>query len=53
MKIKTHDGFELDASFCKNNNSKKLIVFAHGMTVQKDDEGIFIKADKMLYEKGF
>lgn len=44
MKLKTPDGFELDVEYEKIEGSEKIVVFAHGMTVDKDDEGIFVKA---------
>lgn len=53
MKIKTPDGFILDAIFSKIPNSSNGVVFAHGMTVDKDDEGIFVKAEPKLNELGF
>lgn len=53
MKIKTPDGFILDAVFNEVPGSSKGVVFAHGMTVDKDDEGIFVRAEPKLNELGF
>lgn len=53
MKLKTPDGFILDGIFKKIENSDKGIIFLHGMTVSKDDEGIFIRAERKLNELGF
>lgn len=53
MNIKTPDGFVLDAIFNKIPNSDKGVVFAHGMTVDKDDEGIFVRAEPRLNKLGF
>lgn len=53
MKIKTIDGFILDAAFNGVPGSSKGVVFAHGMTVDKDDEGIFVRAETILNEMGF
>lgn len=53
IKINTPDNFKLDAVFIKNNASTKGIIFAHGMTVNKDDEGIFIRAEPKLNKLGF
>ncbi|KKU91954.1 MAG: hypothetical protein UY21_C0008G0013 [Microgenomates group bacterium GW2011_GWA1_48_10] len=53
MKIKTKDNFELDVLYNKIEKAKGVIVFAHGMTVNKDDEGIFVRADKELQKLGF
>jgi alpha/beta superfamily hydrolase len=52
MKIKTQDGFLLDAVFNKKDGSSGIIL-AHGMTVDKDDEGIFVRAEKKLNQVGF
>ena len=35
------------------SNTKKGIIFAHGMTVNKVDEGVFVRADQILNELGF
>ncbi len=53
MKITTSDNFELDVLYNKTEDAKGIIVFAHGMTVDKDDEGIFVRADKELQNMGF
>ena len=53
MKIKSLDGFTLDAVFNKVPHSSKGVVFAHGMTVDKDDEGIFVRAEPRLNKLGF
>jgi esterase/lipase len=52
MKIRTEDNFTLDAEF-NNVNSHKGIIFAHGMTVDRDDEGIFVRAESKLNKIGF
>lgn len=49
IKIKTIDGFELDAEY-EEKSQEKIIVFAHGMTVDRYDEGIFVRAAKKLAE---
>jgi len=53
MKIKTKDNFMLDAILNKIEGSSKGVVLAHGMTVDKDDGGIFVRAEKKLNEVGF
>lgn len=53
MKLKTSDGFILNGSFTKINKSTKGIIFLHGMTVGKDDEGIFIRAESKLNKLDF
>lgn len=53
IKIITEDNFTLDAIFTKVEGSTKGIVFAHGMTVDKDDEGIFVRAEPKLNGLGF
>ena len=53
MKIKTPDGFTLDAVFNEVPRSSKGVVFAHGMTVDKEDEGIFVRAEPRLNKLGF
>lgn len=52
-KIKTNDNFILDGIFTKVENSPKGIVFAHGMSVDRDHEGIFVKAEPKLNNLGF
>lgn len=53
MKVTTPDQFELDVVYHKIKNFKRIVVFAHGMTVNKDDEGIFVRADAELQKRGF
>src|SRR3972149_5648941 len=53
MKIKTRDGFLLDAVFNDVRGSDKGIIFAHGITVNKDDEGVFNRSELKLNELGF
>lgn len=53
MRIKTPDGFILDCIFVKVPHSSKAVIFAHGMTVAKDDEGIFVRAEDKLHKAGF
>lgn len=50
--IKTSDGFELDTAYYKADGDK-IVIFAHGMTVDKDDEGIFIRAGDYLHADDF
>lgn len=47
MKIKTSDGFILDTLYKKYSKSK-CVILVHGMTVDKDDEGIFVTAEPQL-----
>lgn len=42
--LTTPDGFKLSVEYEKIEKSEKVVVFAHGMTVDKNDEGIFVKA---------
>lgn len=53
IKIKTSDNFSLDAVYNKVEGAKKAVILAHGMTVSKDDEGIFVRAEPKLNEEGF
>ncbi len=53
VEIKTDDGFTLAGIFVPSSGSKKGIVFAHGMTVDKSSEGIFVRAEPKLNELGF
>ncbi|OGM15492.1 hypothetical protein A2V56_03765 [Candidatus Woesebacteria bacterium RBG_19FT_COMBO_42_9] len=53
LKIRTADGFILDGIFCKPNDSKEGVIFAHGMTVDKNEEGIFVRAEPKLNMLGF
>ena len=53
MKIKTKDNFELTISYHKTDKAKGVIIFAHGITVDKDNEGIFVRVDKKLQTVGF
>lgn len=53
MKIKTKDGFILDTVFKPVRGSKKAVILAHGITVDKDEGGIFIKIEKKLNDLGF
>lgn len=53
VKIKTPDGFILDAVFLNVKDSNKAVILAHGMTVSKDDEGIFVKTEPKLNDLGF
>lgn len=50
--IKTPDGYTLSAIYNKVPQSFKIVVFAHGMTVNKDDEGIFVRSEKLLNDAG-
>lgn len=53
IKLKTSDGFVLDGTFTKVGKSTKGIIFLHGMTVARDDEGIFVRAESKLNKLGF
>lgn len=53
MKIKTSDSYLLDVVLNKVSGSTEGIILAHGMTVDKNDEGIFVRAEKELNEAGF
>ncbi len=53
IKITTKDNFILDGIFTPADNSLRGIVFVHGMTGDKDDEGIFVRAETKLNELGF
>ncbi|HJZ23611.1 hypothetical protein A3H80_02800 [Candidatus Roizmanbacteria bacterium RIFCSPLOWO2_02_FULL_37_19] len=53
MHIQTQDGFILDAVYNKVNDSHTAIVFAHGMTVDKENEGIFVRAEDELNNAGY
>ena len=53
IKIKSEDGFLLDGEFVKVEDSKKGIIFAHGMTVDRDDEGVFVRSAPKLNKLGF
>lgn len=51
MTLTTPDGFRLSVVYEKIAESEKVVVFAHGMTVDKDDEGIFVKAAQKLKDQ--
>lgn len=53
IKIKTSDNFSLNAVYNEVEGSKKAVILAHGMTVGKDDEGIFVRAEPKLNKQGF
>ncbi len=50
--IKTPDSYILSVIYNKVPQSLKVVVFAHGMTVNKDDEGIFVRSEKLLNDAG-
>lgn len=52
MKIKTEDDFTLDTIYNKIEGSKKGVILAHGMTVSKEDEEIFVRAESKLNKAG-
>ena len=52
MKIITKDGFVLDAVFNTIKGSIAGVVLAHGITVDKDEGGIFIRIEKRLNDLG-
>lgn len=47
------NGLSLSGSFRLAPDSRKGVIFAHGITVDKDDEGIFVRAEKQLNKLGF
>lgn len=53
IKLKTPDGFVLDGEFTRVKDSTKGTIFAHGMTVARNDEGIFVRAEPKLNELEF
>ncbi|MDP3726878.1 MAG: alpha/beta fold hydrolase [bacterium] len=53
IKIKTKDNFILDGILNGVNGTNKGVILAHGMTVDRDDEGIFVRAEHKLNELGF
>ncbi len=53
MKLQTTDNVALDADFNHNPDSKTGIIFAHGMTVARKDEEIFVRGSKSLQQAGF
>jgi pimeloyl-ACP methyl ester carboxylesterase len=53
IKTTTSDSFTLDGIFNRPPKSSKAVVFAHGITVDKDDEGIFVQAEPRLNALGF
>lgn len=52
MKIPTKDGFQLNAIY-RQGNLGKLVIFAHGMTVDLEDEEIFVVAEREFQKHGF
>lgn len=50
LTIKTSDNFELAVIYNNVPQSSRVVIFAHGMTVDKGDEGIFVRAEKLLNE---
>lgn len=52
MSLTTPDGFSLSAIY-NTAGGKKAVILAHGMTVDKDDEGIFVRAEQQLNTLGF
>ena len=53
VKFSTNDNFILEGDFTKIEDSVKGVILAHGMTVNRDDEGIFVRAESKLNELGF
>ena len=51
--IETKDNFSLVGIFNQVEDLEKAIILAHGMTVDKDDEGIFVRAEPKLNKFGF
>ncbi len=50
--IQTHDGFSLAGIFLKPKNSTKVIIFCHGLTANKNNEEIFVRAAENLNKLG-
>mgnify|MGYP003969291577 FL=1 len=48
LTLNTSDGFVLSVDYEKVEESTQVVIFAHGMTVNMDDEGIFVKAARKL-----
>ncbi len=53
INLSTSDGFKLSTDFNNVPKSNRAIIFAHGMTVNKDDEGIFVRSQKTLNDSNF
>lgn len=53
MKLHTPDGFTLDADFHHNPNTITGVIFAHGMTVARNEETIFVRSKKILQQSGY
>lgn len=52
MELNTPDNFSLSTIFTHIPDAEKIVIFAHGLTVDKTDEGIFIRAEKGLHQAG-
>lgn len=53
MKLKTSDGFSLDAVFNRVEKSKWVIILSHGVTSNKVEEVVLSALEKKLNEGGF
>jgi len=52
IQIKTSDGHKLAVIYKNLQDSSRVVIMAHGMTVDKDDEGIFVRAERELNDLG-
>jgi len=53
MKLKTPDGFSLDAVFNRVEESEQVIILSHGVTTNKVDEVILLALENKFNEGGF
>ncbi|MBN1857626.1 alpha/beta fold hydrolase [Candidatus Bipolaricaulota bacterium] len=53
IKIRTPDGFLLRGTLRTPRGSRRAIIFCHGMTVGRDDEGIFVRVEPLLNALGY
>lgn len=53
IKLKTSDGFELEAIFQPVKGSTKGVILVHGISVSKESEATFLPAAKKLNRLGF
>jgi pimeloyl-ACP methyl ester carboxylesterase len=53
LEINTKDGFKLNALGNFSVPSSPAVIFCHGMSVDLNAEGIFVRAYRQLAEKGF
>ena len=50
--LKTPDGFDLALEYVEVPAATKAVIFAHGMTVSRTDEGICVRSAKILNDLG-